>query len=101
MAWRMGEDVYTFGKLGSGRLLIDVLKGKCAQNDHPVHGLYIVGELHAWFREQLVKHAIAIEDIVSASIIADIDVEAQTSRKKVSLDSKTVNGPILKPGTKI
>ena len=67
----MGEDVSKFGFLGSGKLIIDVLNKKCSYNDNPVDGLFIVGELNAWFLDQLKRHKMSSNDIEEALIIAD------------------------------
>ena len=70
--WRLANSYADLQRLGSGTLTIDVLTAASRFNGQPVPDLSIAGELQAWFNAELARERINREEIVEATVIADL-----------------------------
>ena len=79
------NDYRALTDLGSGALEIDFLTEKCQHNSRPVPTLSIVRTVSVWWREDLAKNKIPLDDIQEARLVVGLDVSEQDGQRDHSI----------------
>jgi hypothetical protein len=84
VGWRLhiADDLPRLEQLASGVLAIDILTAACQYNGTDLPPLTIALEIHAWFTDQLHKHAIPVSAIERAELVVEFQVRSEQRKRR-------------------
>lgn len=80
--WRLINSYNAIAELGSGVLSINVPTAKCDFNGKEIKSIHIAGELQFWFQKELADNNIPAEAVISAEVVAELEVKFIESKKR-------------------
>ena len=90
--WRLVNSYGDLERLGTGRLAVDVLSGRCSFDGNPIEQLSIAHELWAWLREDLSAHDIPADAVLRAELHAELELSRiglpQRATREQHMDSR-------------
>ncbi len=84
--WELVNSYRQLVELGSGKLSIDALSGKCRFDDNPIPEVTIAGALRSWLADDLETHNISADSLQQASLIADLALSSINAADRVTGD---------------